>query len=236
MRRMGGKLAVMCVCLVLGFMLAVQARTQLSLTRALPYQRLEEVTALLYRAEEERDLLRHEVSSLRSQLAGAGEGQSIIESLRVELEKARMAAGLIPVTGRGVSVVMEETRGSQPGEDANLFIIHDDDILKVVNELVAGGAEAISINGQRVIATTEVRCAGPTISVNNTRTAPPVHVLAIGDPDTLEAALRMRGGVVESLALWGIEVRVKKEEAVLVPAFEGSLLFRWAQPAEKVGG
>lgn len=228
---MGGKITLMCVCIVLGFMLAVQARTQLQLTRALPYQRLEEVTALLYRAEEERDLLRREVSGLRSQLAEVGQGQAAIESLRAELDKARMAAGLVPVVGPGISVVMDDSRrAAQPGEDPNLFIIHDDDILKVVNELVSAGAEAISINGQRLIATSEVRCAGPTISVNNTRTAPPVQVLAIGDPDTLEAALRMRGGVIDSLALWGIEVRVSKETAVVVPAFEGSLLFRWAQP------
>ena len=75
--------------------------------------------------------------------------------------------------GPGVTVEMNDAQkpvGS--GQDPNLFIIHDDDILAVVNELFAAGAEAMCINGQRVVATTEVRCVGPVIMVNGNRVAP----------------------------------------------------------------
>ena len=63
-----------------------------------------------------------------------------------------------------------------------MYIIHDEDLLRVLNELCAAGAEAISINDQRIVATTEVRCAGPTVSVNNVRSAPPYVIKAIGNP------------------------------------------------------
>jgi len=140
------------------------------------------------------------------------------------------------VKGPGVTVEMNDAQkpvGS--GQDPNLFIIHDDDILAVVNELFAAGAEAMCINGQRVVATTEVRCVGPVIMVNGNRVAPPILIQAIGDSSVLEAALKMRGGVVDNLGLWGIEVKIKVEEEVVLPAYSGSVNFKFAQPVKKEG-
>ena len=67
-----------------------------------------------------------------------------------------------------------------------MYIIHDDDLLRVINELRAAGAEAIAINGERIVAMSEIRCAGPTLSVNNNRSAPPYEIKAIGNPNNLE--------------------------------------------------
>ena len=91
-------------------------------------------------------------------------------------------------------------------DNTNLYIIHDEDILKVINELRAAGAEAISLNDQRLISTSEIRCAGPTISVNNTRVAAPFVIKAIGNAKSMEDAIKMRGGVAETLSVWGIQV------------------------------
>ncbi len=82
---------------------------------------------------------------------------------------------------------------AQAGARSKLILIHDEDLLKLVNELKAAGAEAITVNEQRVVASTEIRCAGPTISVNNNRISPPYVIQAIGDPAGLESALKMRG-------------------------------------------
>ncbi|MBQ1470415.1 MAG: DUF881 domain-containing protein, partial [Schwartzia sp.] len=108
---------------------------------------------------------------------------------------------------------------------------HDDDLLRVVNELRAAGAEVISINGQRIIATSEIRCAGPTLSVNNVRSAPPYEIHAIGDAATLENALKMRGGVMETLAVWGIQLEIQASENVEVPAYKGTTQYQYAKPA-----
>ena len=134
---------------------------------------------------------------------------------------------------RRVVTIDDSKIQSKAGENQNLYIIHDDDLLKVINELRAAGAEAISVNGQRLVATSEIRCAGPTLSVNNVRSAPPYEIRAIGDSTTLENALRMRGGVMETLQVWGIQLEVKASQAVTVPAYKGAAQFSYAKEAEE---
>ncbi|MEW6229331.1 MAG: DUF881 domain-containing protein [Bacillota bacterium] len=220
------------VCVVLGVLLVAQFRTQEYIGRAqVPSRRLEDLSDMLRRTDAERELLEKEVDALRKQLAAVGEGERAAEAVRLELEKARMGAGLVAVEGPGVTVVLDDSkRQAEPGESPEVFLVHDEDILKIVNELFAAGAEAISINGQRVIATSEVRCAGPVISVNNVRIGPPYEITAIGDPTTLDNALRMRDGILDTLRTWGIEAKVQKATTVRVPAYKGSLYFQYAKP------
>ena len=99
----------------------------------------------------------------------------------------------------------------------------------MLNELRAAGAEAISLNDQRIVAMSEVRCAGPTVSVNNVRSAPPYVIKAIGAPKTLTSALRLRGGVVETFEFWGIQVKIKAADKVHVPALKAPRNFEYAQ-------
>jgi len=217
-------------------MLATQFRARPPITENLRQQRAEELSVLLQVAEQERDSLRTEVASLREQVADMMEGQDQVAVLQAELQKARVLAGLTEVEGPGVSVEMNDsTRPAQPGQDPNVFLIHDDDVQKVVNALFAAGAEAVSVNGHRLITTSEIICAGNVIIVNGARIAPPIKILAIGNPETLEAGLKMRGGVVDSLVLWGIEVKIKIEEKVTLPAYSGSLNLQYATPVKKGG-
>ncbi len=201
------------------------------------HQRAEELSLLLTATEEERDRLRDEVKTLRDRVAEAMvEGESQIKVLQDELLRARVLAGLSEVTGSGITVEMNDAKKeTSSGQDPNLFIIHDDDVLAVVNELLAAGAEALSINDQRVVATTEIRCAGAVFMINGVRLAPPLKINAIGDPDVLQNALKMRGGVVDNLSFWGIDVKIKIEQELIVPAYTGSLNFRFAKPVQKEG-
>lgn len=224
-----GQLAVAFVCVILGIMLAFQFRVQENIRQSLPYQRSEEAATMIKDLQDERDRLRAEISTLRDTLANNSSGASA-----AELQRSRVFAGLTEMTGQGIIITMNDSKKpANPNQDPNLFLIHDDDVLKVINELRAAGAEAISINGQRVTATTEIRCAGPTISINHTQTAPPLEIRAIGDAVTLENALRMRGGVIEDLSLWGIEIGLRRVDVVQVPAFTGSTQWTFAKPVGK---
>lgn len=238
-RLKNGLWAIALVAVVLGMMVGFQFRVQQRITQDKPFQRSQELTLILQKVEEERDSLQQEVADLRDKLAAAVSRGQNLDGLAEELEQARMAAGLVEVRGPGVTVILDDSkRPPQPGEDPNAFILHDEDLLKVVNELAAGGAEAIAVNGQRLIGRSEIRCAGPTISINNVMTAPPVVIKAIGDPEVLESSLKLRGGVIDTLSFWGIEVSVKKEAEVIVPAYKGSLRFQFARKSEpaKEGG
>ena len=104
-------------------------------------------------------------------------------------------------------------------------------MLKLVNELKAAGAEAIAINGQRIVSFSEIRCAGPTISVNNTRISPPYVIQAIGSPESLDSSLNMRGGIIDIFQFWGIQVQVQKTDNMTLPEYIGRYSFQYAQAA-----
>lgn len=221
------KLVVVVISAILGFMIATQLRTVENLkAAALTYQRVEDLTEQLKRTEKEKADLLVEIEKIKA--------DNRHEFYNKELKKVNIYAGTVEMQGPGVSVVIDDSKvAAKPGDNPNLYLIHDDDLLKVINELKAAGAEAISINNQRIIATSEIRCAGPTVSVNNVRSSPPYTIKAIGDPQSLDAALKMRGGVIETLKFWGIQVQTKKEEKLVVPAYKGSFSFDYAKPVEE---
>lgn len=225
------------VCIILGLTLTAQFRTQAGIhSDDIPTKRLEEMTDLLKQAESERDALRTQVHKLTVQIDDLLSAGNPSDKFQKELKEVRMAAGLTALQGPGISITLNDsTRTVQAGQDPNLFLIHDEDLLKLVNELKAAGAEAVAINEQRVVASTEIRCAGPTISVNNTRIAPPYVVQALGSPETLDASLHMRGGIMDTFLFWGIQIHMEKMDNLTLPAYVGSHTFKYARPVTEEG-
>lgn len=232
-----GYLSIVLVSVILGLMLAVQFKAASGPTSSATRQ--VEVLALeLKQTNQEREKLVNENRDLQQKLEKALSGQNpASEALLEELTKARAAAGLLPVKGPGLVVTLNDSVNAlQPGEDPNQYLIHDKDLLTVVNELRAAGAEAIAINGQRLLASSEIRCAGTTILVNVTKIAPPFVITAIGDPNLMESSLKIKGGIVEYLEIWGIQVKIEKFEkdrAITVPAYDGSINFNYAVPIKE---
>lgn len=224
--------ALAVVGLVLGIMLAFQFRVTREIQSTEPVQRAQQLSAQVNQMQKDRDSLQTQVDNLRSKLDNMSTGPQSAE-LKEELDRARVEAGVSELNGPGVEVTLNDSNISlRPGENPNLYVLHDEDVLRVLNEIRAAGAEAISINGQRLLATTEVRCTGPTIVLNkNKRLAPPYIITAIGNPDTLESSLKMKGGVAETLQFWGIQVAVKKLPQVTVPAYSGGIKFDYAKAA-----
>lgn len=216
---------------VMGLLLAVQFRATRDMQNM---PQLETPIALAQELDEarvSRDQLQAEVDVLRNQLDSAA---TLPEQSRLkeELDEARQEAGMKEVGGAGVEVTLNDSaKVLQPGENPDFYVLHDVDVLRVLNELKAAGAKAISLNGQRIIANTEVRCIGPTILVNkNQRLSPPFVISAIGDPETLSSALKMKNGVIDYLMFWGIQVEVKKADELTVPAYTGSMVFDYTKP------
>lgn len=104
------------------------------------------------------------------------------------------------------------------------------DLAGIVNELWAGGAEAIAIGGRRVLARSAFRQSGPRIVLDGTPLRPPYVIQAIGQADEMEAVLRVRGGFVDGLRAVGVTVRVERLSVLRLPAYAGPLVFRWAEP------
>ena len=159
----------------------------------------------------------------------AASGQAGSEALRAELDQLEITAGLTDVEGPGVTVILEDSSSANLTGDEADYLIHDSDLLSVINELRSAGAEAISLNGERILATSEVRCTGAVVTVNGRRYAAPYIIFAIGDKDTLYSALTMRSGVVDVLSQWGISVKVTASDLLLIPKYNGSIDYEYAR-------
>ena len=149
--------------------------------------------------------------------------------------QSQLLAGSTPVQGPGVFVTLADSKKQLPKRlPAGLAppnIIHDSDINQVVNELKAAGAEAIAVNGQRLVATSSIRCVGPVVNVNNVSQAPPFIIKAIGDPKTLSVALAMSGGVGNQLEAFDPAMfSVRQAQLLTLPAYSGGSKPHYARP------
>lgn len=219
------KLLMALVFMVLGFMLSVQFKST-EQQKSIQIARVEDLSERLKTVEAEKKLMARELESLRK-----NQGNMVLVT---ELDRMHALAGTMAVEGKGVEIVLDDSKiASKQRDNPNLYIIHDEDLLRVLNELRAAGAEAISINDQRIVAMSEVRCVGPTVSVNNVYSAPPYVIKAIGNPKNLSSALRIRGGVVETFEFWGIQVVIKNSDKIEIPAYQGMRSFEYAKPLVK---
>ncbi len=212
-----GRIAIAVVSMIVGVMLVTQYRmTQTIAEGNVNLQRSGELALKINSLQEERAGLKKQIATMKE--------EGSLEGIKEENQLLSLRASLVDVEGPGVVLTITDSKTPvKDGENPNLYLIHDEDMLRIVNELRAAGAEAISINDQRLIGTSEIRCSGPTVTVNGKIFAPPFIIKAIGDTKTLHSSLTMRGGVVESLKYWGIEVKIQDESHVTVPAYDGTI-------------
>ncbi len=160
-------------------------------------------------------------SKLKEYMNNISQTDKTTELLKNEIEDTNKLAGLTEVKGPGILITMEDAEVLNPNYLQEDQIIHDTDILRVVNELRASGAEAISINEQRVTNLTAIRCVGPTILVNDIKIGAPFKIKAIGNADNLYSGINLIGGIVDTMKRYGIQVDVKKQDEVTIPRYEG---------------
>lgn len=224
-------LALLLVGLALGTLLSIQFKVTRETMRTPQISRVQSMIAKVGEARAERDKKQEQVGKMRADLDKIAAGAEL-GPLREDLQFARIEAGFSEVSGQGIEVTLNDSNTVvKPGENANLYVLHDEDILRVLNELRAAGAEALAINGQRVLATSEIRCTGPTILINrNQRLTPPFVIGAIGNQDNLINSLKMRGGVIDNLQFFNIQVAIKKVAQISIPAIPASTSFDYAKP------
>lgn len=159
---------------------------------------------------------------------------------RVPEERLRAAAevaGQRAVRGPAVVVVLDDVRSAvrPAGVSPELLVVHQQDIQAVVNALWAGGAEAMTIQGQRVISTTGIKCVGNTVVLHGVPYAPPYVIEAIGDADALLAGLNDSPSVQiykQYVDVYGLGYAVDRVDSIEAPAFSGSVGLRFATPVQ----
>lgn len=182
------------------------------------------------RLEDEQKNLKSTVEQLQKEVRSYQELASMKQSstgeLANELRVQRIAAGLTPLSGPGLRIALDDSKRSPaPGENPNLFIVHDYQVRDVVNLLWYAGAEAIAINTERLVSTSSIYSSGGTIMVNSTRLSPPFVIQAIGDADAMMDLYSKQSSVRTLKAqseAYGLVLSPQKDKELKIPAFSGS--------------
>jgi uncharacterized protein YlxW (UPF0749 family) len=151
--------------------------------------------------------------------------------------RQRQLAGLTPVIGPAVTVTLDDAPDSisAEGVDGDLLVVHQQDIQAVVNAFWSGGAEAMTIQGQRVIATTGIKCVGNTVVLHGVPYAPPYVISAIGDPERLRTALTRSPALQiyrQYVEAYALGYREEAQAVAQFPAYLGSTELRHARAAQ----
>jgi uncharacterized protein YlxW (UPF0749 family) len=219
----------------LGFLVVVQVRASRGLAgqEEVPTRNVYALATMLRQERTARQSLEAQVADLTMRLSvferASAERRSTTEAMMRELEGLRIAAGLVPLVGPGVSVVVDAAQAPMVGHapPAVQYV----DMVSIVNELWAAGAEAVAVSGVRVTATTGYSEVGGTILADRQRLAPPYAIEAIGDSATLQGALQIRGGVIEGLRTLGLQITIARRSNVTLPAVQALPTPRLARPA-----
>lgn len=212
-KRVSRNISIALICVILGLALSWQFQSIRSNAKVmnLESQKKDDLVVKILNEQKNNENLRAKLNELQVQLnkfeSARGNSDENLKLLTDEIQKLKTVAGLTDVKGKGVTVTFAK-------EDS--LNVEDDDLLFVLNELRATDAQALAINDQRIIDTTEVRVAGGYIMVNGRHVTPPYVIKAIVDPDNAVNALNMIGGALEKIKLF-IDVHVEKSDNIEIP-------------------
>lgn len=165
----------------------------------------------------------------------ATQNDTSMQDKQEELKIDKAYLGLTDVSGKGITITLKDSQTVTSetiglGENLSEYIIHDIDILGIINELKNIGAEAISINDQRWIPTSSVICTGAVAQINGEKIGAPFVIKAIGLQDAMYENLKRPGGYVAALQDDGIEVDIKKSNAnMTISKYNGVINFKYAK-------
>lgn len=169
----------------------------------------------------ELEKLENELEKVRNEAISDNESDTKREK---EIKENNKLLGLTALNGSGLVFVINDNRnGNVDGNvDISSSLIHEEDILNIVNELFNAGAEAVSINDQRIVQATAIACDGNIVRINHEKIGAPFTIRAIGYPESLYYAINRQGGWLSIMKDDGIEVSyMEKEYNVNVPKYSG---------------
>jgi uncharacterized protein YlxW (UPF0749 family) len=236
----GRHLSILLVGLTLGLLVSLSWQPASQTNVGAADQQSSKILLSIQRLEADQQEFKSTLAELRQELAerqqAAAAQTDRLQILKVELDRQRLLAGLIPVQGPGVRVTLDDSRVRiPPGADQNAYIIHEYDLRDIVNLLWTAGSDAIAINDERLVSTSSVYCVGSTVMVNNTRLSPPYTIRAIGNPRVLQDYLNNPSylkNLKEKRRLYDLGFEVQDVASLTLPAYSGGFLVQYARPGD----
>ncbi len=226
------------VSIVLGILLATQFRTTMEIQKQVgnSSRRYQSLINVLDQARKKQAELTAQVAKLRQELeqnkSGVPETGRAAEVSK-EINQIKMLTGELPVQGPGLYIAIDD-------REATATQVFSGDIKDIINILRYSGAEAIAVNGQRVVSNTAVHEAGRNLLVNkvpiNRTQGIPYEILAIGDRDNMESLLKVTYGLLADLQGAGVKINLSKVDRVEIPAYKGGMVFKYGKTGASPGG
>lgn len=229
-------LGIMCFALTYGIFMQIKTVENSNVKVSKNYEE-NNMRAELLKFKEKYDNKQKDLEKLEKELEeerkNAIKNNTELENAEIEIKKSNKIIGLSEVKGPGVIVTLNDSKVNTNNTllPTSLLVVHNIDILSVINELKNAGAEAISINNQRIVPTTSILCDGNVITINKVKVGAPFEIKAIGLPENL-SALERPGGYIELLRNDSIEVSLEKSKELTIPKYTGKLEYTYAKNAE----
>ena len=171
--------------------------------------------------QERNKELTEELNSLQEQIRkyekSFASDEKDYKKLVEQAEDLRLLLGELKSDGKGIRITLQDGDYDPKSLNPNDYIVHESHVFKLLNELKISGAQAIAINGQRVMANSYIRCNGPVITIDGTQHPAPFVIEAVGDSDTLMASLNLNGGVVDQLLNDNIVGSLEEHQKLIMP-------------------
>jgi uncharacterized protein YlxW (UPF0749 family) len=220
MKKRSAQVTLTVVSFLLGLLLVIQFRTQGKLAASVFAQSSTDQALIISGLVEGNSALRKEIGSLEGDLSNYQRtaGQSNLEGMVGELNRLKVMNGMVEVSGPGVEV---QVSGGVTALD----------LQDLINEARNAGAEALSLNGYRLVSRSVVVASNGTVRLEENRLSPPYRLQAIGHPETLEKALNRKGGLLALLqySYPNATITVAERDNMVLPLYLGKYEFRYAR-------
>lgn len=224
--------------IALGFLITAQVRSEAPRVRYTTQERAPLVEAVVA-LQAQQEALKDRILELRTRVTAAEQGAAgsgaLVSDLNAALGAARAAAGLVALEGPGIYLQLEDSQVPVPPDGSVAdYRVGARDLRLVVEELWLAGAEAVSVNGERLVPATAFVDIGGSLLVNSAYLAPPYQVAAIGPADLYDVLVTSPGFIelVQARAdRFGIRISFAEPERVTIPAYAGTVTLHYARPA-----
>jgi uncharacterized protein YlxW (UPF0749 family) len=235
------QITITLICVLTGLFIAFNLRIQENIrsSNSPGTQRTEALASIVENLERENERYETEIAQIRAQIEELqkqeSEGNGSLKILNEKLENARATAGHTALEGPGITLRLDDRNAAlevarKEGGSINYwnYLVHDSDLVNLVNDLKLGGAEAIAINGERIITTSDIKCGGFIVFTNGTRLGAPYVITALGNPDLLEETVK-NGFTYNTLIFQEYPLQIVKSESLIAPPYRGSYRLKFSE-------
>ncbi len=232
------ELVMLLICVLIGTFLVIQVRADNSGNMYVSATAIDEYQAQIESEKASIENIKLQIEEAKLQLSEYEESIKEKDNATIKGKLQNELTGYLDMScaeavhGAGVKILVDDgTRALYEGEDINDLIVHDLDILLIVNELKRCKAEAIAVNGHRITPYTSIVCSGYTIRMDGMVYARPFEITAIGDSKRISSAFLAPEGYGTLLMDWGVIFSIESLEDIEIPAYTGEMKFKYAKPA-----